>query len=256
MLLRVGRGGPYQPPPRPTYSRKPPIAIIKLGATVIGIRGTIGGITYSANKSGPYARAWGRSSNPRTTLQSQRRGFLGQQAQRWRALTPAQRTAWDAYAAAAPQQLTDRFGDPFFASGYNWFCRLNQHLLLRGKTQIDAAPVIAQPAAPPINSLVYGEAITGDSFITYPAGTFGSGNALVILMAVTVSSALANIASNYSWLLARDNPFATAQTMTAEVALRFGPPVTGMKAFVRVHRETDEGRRSPATALDDVAACC
>ncbi len=99
------------------------MAKIKLGPTVVGIRGTIGGITFTENKSGPFARAWSRGANPRAPLQSAQRGRLGSIPDLWRALTPAEQAAWDAFAALPAQDQTDRFGDTFSLSGFGFFTK-------------------------------------------------------------------------------------------------------------------------------------
>jgi hypothetical protein len=46
------------------------MAIVSFGAPITGMRGSIGGITYSGNKSGAYAKIWAKSANVRTPKQS------------------------------------------------------------------------------------------------------------------------------------------------------------------------------------------
>ncbi len=79
------------------------MAIAKFGPTVTGLRGTVAGTTFSANKSGPYARGWSRGANPRSSLQSTQRGRLGALAAAWRDLTQVQRDDWIVYAALPAQ---------------------------------------------------------------------------------------------------------------------------------------------------------
>lgn len=126
------------------------MAIVKFGVTVVGARGTIGGAKFSANASGPYVSQWSRSANPRTALQQDQRGRIGEQAVAWRNLSDAQRLDWDDYADDPPQERTNSLGETFFASGFNWFCKINQNLLTAGEaTRVDA-PTLTRSAAPQI----------------------------------------------------------------------------------------------------------
>lgn len=136
------------------------MAITKIGPPLAGIRGTIGGITYSENGSGPYAKQWATPSNPRTPNQTQERGFLGQMPNLWNDLTSVQKSKWDDFAALGAQELFNSLGESYFASGFNWFCKCNIRLLRIPRTTIDADPVQARPASPTI-----------DEFRVTPAGS-------------------------------------------------------------------------------------
>ena len=127
------------------------MAKIKIGAPLTGIRGTIGGIIYSANKSGPFARAWAMTSNPRTPKQTIERSFLSQMSEDWRSLSDGQRIAWATFAALPAQELTDSLGEAYYASGWNWFVKCNVRLLRLGRAKIKPVPTQARPAAPTID---------------------------------------------------------------------------------------------------------
>lgn len=127
------------------------MAIITVGAPLSGIRGTVGGITYSANKSGPYAKQWAPSTTPNTPTQTIEQGFLGSMPQLWRALTPVQQAAWDTFAALAAQELTNSLGQAYYISGFGWFCKCNVRLLRVGRATIVPVPTQARPAAPTID---------------------------------------------------------------------------------------------------------
>jgi hypothetical protein len=66
----------------------------------------------------------------------------------WNALSSAQRTAWDTFAALGAQALINSLGETYYASGYNWFVKCNVRLLRVGRTPISAVPVTARPSAP------------------------------------------------------------------------------------------------------------
>ena len=89
------------------------MAITELGVIIVGVRGTIGGITFSANKSGTYAKSLVTPSNPGTPNQLVQRGIIATMGSKWRALSAAQQAAWDAFAAApasAPTTAPATFG--------------------------------------------------------------------------------------------------------------------------------------------------
>lgn len=124
------------------------MAIIKLGGTVVGIRGTIGGLIYSANKAGPYVKAWARGANPRTALQQESRGFLSAIGPAWEGLSSAQQTAWDTLAAADPEPHTNPLGEDIVFSGYLLFSMFNKRRLQVGLAIEDDAPTGAEATQP------------------------------------------------------------------------------------------------------------
>lgn len=127
------------------------MAITKIGPPLSGIRGTIGGITYSANKSGPYAKLWAPPVNPRSPNQSIERSYISQMPELWRDMTDVQRAAWDTFAALGAQELENSLGEAYYASGYNWFSKCNVRLLRAGRATIVPVPTQARPAAPTID---------------------------------------------------------------------------------------------------------
>ena len=73
------------------------MARVEMGTIVVGLRGTVGGLTFSTNRSGPHCHVWTRSGNARTSLQSGRRLILSVSAQAWRNLSGADQTTWNDY---------------------------------------------------------------------------------------------------------------------------------------------------------------
>jgi len=127
------------------------MAKTKLAAPLAGIRGTVGGLVYSANQSGTYVKAWNPPTNPKTPSQMLERSYLAQMPTLWNALTPVQRAAWNTFAALGAQAQTDSLGQTYYISGWLWFVKCNIRLLRVGRTPGTAAPVIARPAAPTID---------------------------------------------------------------------------------------------------------
>lgn len=127
------------------------MAITKIGAPLSGIRGTIGGITYSANGSGPYAKLWAQPPHKNTVKQAVQRSYQSEMPALWNAMTDVQRAAWRTFAADPAQELTNSLGEAYYASGFNWFTKCNVRLLRMGLATIVPVPTQARPAAPTIN---------------------------------------------------------------------------------------------------------
>lgn len=127
------------------------MAIVKLGPPVAGLRGTIGGVTFSENKAGPYAKLWSGPSNARTERQMVERGYMGRMPGLWKGITGLQKIGWAVFAALLAQRLTNSLGEFYFISGYGWFCKCNIRLLRVGRATIAAVPTQARPAAPTLD---------------------------------------------------------------------------------------------------------
>ncbi len=115
------------------------MAKLKFGAMVTDMRGKSNGNVYSKNKAGAYLRTKVTPSNPRTSAQMGVRDRLASLAQGWRALTEANRAAWNG--AVASFQRTNVFGDLHSPSGFNLFQRLNNNIIALGGTAIDVPPL-------------------------------------------------------------------------------------------------------------------
>ena len=150
------------------------MAIIKIGPPLAGIRGTIGGITYSENGSSPYAKLWARAPNPRTPKQTTERGYLSRMPALWNALTDGQRDDWRSFAADPAQELTSSLGEAYYASGYNWFCKCNVRLTRVGRATIEDIPAIVRPAAPTIDDFRVCEAGSESDLCTCGTATASS----------------------------------------------------------------------------------
>lgn len=141
------------------------MAIVKLGSLVVGVRGTVGGVVYSAAAGNPYARAWGRSSNPRGVRQMSVRGNLGRLAVLWQGLTAGQREDWDDLAVVDPEPGFNSLGEPITYSGWNYFCRCNARRQLVGLNPSVLAPTggdALRPDAPSVTAFFV--QITGTDF--------------------------------------------------------------------------------------------
>ena len=223
------------------------MAKILLGPTVIGIRGTVGGITFSQNRGGPYARGWHQPPNPRTSNQLLSRSRLGTWAVAWRSLSSTNKGLWDTYAADVAQELTDSLGQAYYASGLNWFITVNIARAQMGLGQLSAAPTVAVPAAPNVEAASF--SISSSS---QPKVKIAAGSATLTLnhqcWLVIVNSQGQTIApTNYYWMRT-GVPNASRDLELRSFALaKFGTFTINQRAFFATNALNSDGRYGPTT---------
>lgn len=220
------------------------MAIIKLGGTVVGVRGTIGGVTYTANGSGPYAKSWAKPVNPKTGIQMIQRGYVAEQIQRWRDLSDAQRSDWASYASDPAQELTNSLGESYYASGFNWFVKINVRLKRAGRTLLDDAPTGTRPSA---NTTV--EAVLGDGVakITFDADSFNGNDAIIFTRGIPSSGKRVVEGNHRETRISTSVGAATTQiSFKIQFANIWGDQQDGWILSVKVYTQDDEGQRSAA----------
>ncbi len=226
----------------------PTMAIIKLGITVVGIRGTIGGITFSQNKAGPYAKAWRKPVDPRTPGQLAARALLSTIPTEWRAITQAQRDAWDTWAALPAQDLTNPLGETYSISGFAWFNKFNTWGLSLGFTVRTAAPTLPKPAPPTIlTATVQNTVLQAD--VTYASGTFGASDTIVVFVAPWKTQTALTPPNNFRFLRADFNPPATLFDFKNQYTNTLGAPIVSGQAFIRVYLQNTQRYRSDPTLI-------
>ena len=116
------------------------MALIKLGAAVGQISGSVGGVTFSRNAGGAYMRARAIPVNPGSQFQTELRGYLAQLTALWPTLTQAQRDGWAAYSVNV--LLPNPLGDQREIGALAHYVRSNVPRLQSGNPRVDTAPVI------------------------------------------------------------------------------------------------------------------
>jgi len=115
------------------------MALVKFGAGIVQVSGSIAGDVHARNKSGNYVRPRTKPVNPRTARQESIRADLSYLAEYWHGvLTAANRASWEVYAAAVAME--NRLGESIYLTGYNHFMRSNCALITAGLPLDDAAP--------------------------------------------------------------------------------------------------------------------
>lgn len=125
------------------------MALIRFGAGVVQMSGSIAGTTHARNRFGNYTRARTKPVNPNSTLQALQRATLSYLVERWNnTLTAAQRIAWNSYAAAIA--MKNRLGETVYLTGFNHYVRSNSILKRLALTVVDDGPEeIALPEKDP-----------------------------------------------------------------------------------------------------------
>ncbi len=232
------------------------MAIVKLGTMVVGIRGSIGGNTFSANKAGPYVKSWAKGANPATTDQSNARNTLVSFASNWRDLTQAERDGWDTYAALSAQDLTNSLGETYSISGFNWYVRINTHLEGFTDPQRDAAPTNTRPVAPTITTQAQQRYFTTGSATTsavrFLAASPVIGEAHVIKCRIFGQGRLA-IAHNFVLVRIANVDGSNRVTIQTQLEAKFGTIVANTRLFIEAFIQDDQGQRGPVdTEFKDV----
>ncbi len=191
------------------------MALIKLGTLITDIRGSVGGVVFSRNRSGAIARQRTTPINPKTALQSAIRAILSFVSQLWRTgTTAAQKTDWATYAANVPAK--NKLGEVIRLSGFNQFVKSNTVLKAAGIPEIAAAPIVfTLPGEDPTYLTVVSVAAQALAITFDDARAWASedGAALVVQMGIPQDTSITFF----------DGPWRAAGAILGAVI----PPVTG-----------------------------
>jgi hypothetical protein len=99
------------------------MARIIYSALVENIKGSIAGTTFQSNKYGYTAKKKPNMIKPRSETQQRQQHYMSLAVSAWKALTSAQRTDWETWAATYPQYA--KFNPAAELSGYAVFVRVH-----------------------------------------------------------------------------------------------------------------------------------
>ena len=126
------------------------MALVKYGAGIVQMSGSIAGDVHARNRFGNYIRPRTKPVNPNSERQAAARSAIMFLAEQWREapMTDLKRAAWDAYAASVA--WNNRLGETVHLTGFNHFIRSNAALLRIGAAIVtDGPPDLGLPAADP-----------------------------------------------------------------------------------------------------------
>jgi len=115
--------------------------LVQWGGGILDARGSIGGQTASRNRFGNYLRARITPVNPATDRQNDIRVAIQSLCTLWQeTLTPAQRDAWEVYAASITR--VNKLGAQIKLTGFNHFIRSNSVRVQNGIVAVAPGPVV------------------------------------------------------------------------------------------------------------------
>jgi len=218
------------------------MAIVKFGGGVAGIRGTLAGNVFTANKNGAYVRQWSRVHNPKTLWQTVNRMFASLIPSAWRDLDPQQRTDWNDYGAAHVLQnplLVD-----YYRTGYQWFFHCYQNLAVCGGTPPTDAPTVAAPTTVPCSLFSYDDANPFGNCTVYFTHEDFDGLWLVFEFRPIPYSGNMSCPSGYRLLKGRYHPPGGQYNAVLFHNTYFGNAQVGWRGFVRITTMDNQGLRS------------
>jgi len=114
------------------------MARVTYGGGVSEFKGSIGGVTFQRNTSGPIIKLrtiFPVNPSPFQSPKQQRLSFL---VSSWSLLSQANKDLWDAFALA--HDHTTPWGDVKTLSGYQWFLSVNLYRLIHHSTILSSPP--------------------------------------------------------------------------------------------------------------------
>ena len=201
----------------------------KFGMVVVAGSGKIGGHVASRNRAGAYFRTKVTPVNPQTASQTSVRSLLTTLSQAWRALTEAQRAAWNS--AVSSFARTDIFGDIKNPTGFNLYQRLNNNLAQAGQAFIDEPPLPGEVPVGVFAQFLYD--LDGPSFVidttSVPAGT-----TLLVDATAPQSPGKSFVKSEFRRIATFPAATSMPAGILAQYTAKFGAGQEGQKVFVRV----------------------
>jgi len=226
------------------------MAITKLALPVTGIRGTIAGVVYSANKSGTYMKGWSKGSNPGTPYQLSQRVLVSETGTLWRSLSTADQADWDALGENPPEIDYNSLGEVIELSGFAWFSRILLRRRRCGLPDDLIAPLSAATDPPDTFSLTLypstGE--NDEAFFEYTNNDFLAHYA-ILQMAIAPGLGSNVWTSRFMNLYEGLGVGATKTEFGVSYFDRFGITQETMRFFARLYRQADTGIRSTPLAL-------
>ncbi len=206
--------------------------------------GSMGGVTASRNRAGPYLRARVVPTNPSSAFQVTMRAIFGNLATAWLTLTDVQRKAWETYAENVP--TTDRLGNPLTLTGQQMYVRNNSARIQAALSRVDNAPtVFSMDSLSPVAIEAASAAETIEvTFEDTDAWTAETGAALLVYGSNQVAATINFFKGPYRFAGAllgdTTTPITSPQTVASPFAL-----TQSNAQFTRVVSVRSDGRISP-----------
>lgn len=213
--------------------------------TLGAIRGRIGGNVFSHNKGGDYIRIGTAPTNPQTARQTAVRSIFGTLSSQWTTtLTPAQRLAWEVYAAGHP--VKNSLGQDVEITGLSWYIKCNAALADAGLTAVTDPPILTAPDA----LTTFTIAVTGGTVVTATfTDVLAAGEAMQLWVSRPVTAG--SSPNKSQCVLAGYSGLAEASPWAATSPHAFA---VDTKCVAYAARLSAEGLMSAYMSADDIAA--
>lgn len=224
-------------------------------ALVSEFSGAQGSTVASHNRYGPYFRNRTIPVNPNTADQQTYRNVLKTASQAWRALTEAQRSAWEAAASILPR--IDTLGRTYYMTGHQFFVSTCQAIKLYDATS--AFPTVPSSVITPIDptSIVPAAAAGAATFtVAFTASPIPATTKLVIEASAMQSPGVNYVGRSKLRIiqLIAAAGISPANIHAAYIA-KMGALIAGKKVLVQAYEiSSTGGRTNKLQALIAVAA--
>jgi len=106
------------------------MALIQTSGLISAISGKVGGVVFGNAAGGAWVRSWTQQTNRQNYARTRQRSFMNLCVAYWKTLTPEVKAVWASNTLNYPQ--TNRLGNEFFLTGYQFFLKLNLNLRSAG----------------------------------------------------------------------------------------------------------------------------
>lgn len=220
------------------------MAKIKFGAVITDSRGHIGGITYKWSKDGNVAQRLVTPTRHMSPESSTARARFSSLSRRWWSiLTPTQRTAWRALAAANPR--VNVWGDEFPRTGHMLYVGVNALLLQSGYPSVDTAPPSQTVTA--LSTLTLTTTAPETATLTFTPSPIPANHVLYVRARANFSPGILPGASAMRFLLASAEDITSPYNIGTQWTTQFGPLTQGRQQAVQAALlNSSTGALSPA----------
>lgn len=200
-------------------------------AVVAGMRNSLAGTVFSANRSGAYVRTKVTPINPQTGDQSLVRNRLASLASNWALLSEAERALWNAATVDYPR--TDQFGQTYYMSGLNLYMSLNTNLETAGQNTInEPQPKELFPEYQLVSAVADA---SGQTFTLTMTDAVPAGWTLIVQATPQVSPGKTFVKNLFRQVDTKAAGSANPQAIGAGYIAKFGALATGYKIGIKTY---------------------
>jgi hypothetical protein len=189
--------------------------------------GSVGGQTFSRNRSGAYIRQRSNPTQPRTAAQVNARARLTSTSAAWRGLTDAQRAGWSAFAQSFT--VVNSLGTTINLTGAQCYVKVNTVNLLNGDAVVSTPPALPVFVACLVTGLT---ATAGTQLLEANGSSPASGTKYMFYVSPQVSAGV-SFNGRFAYLATFTTATSSEFVLTSTYTAKFGALIAGKKVFVK-----------------------